>query len=1054
MGRVKILKASAGSGKTYKLAYGYVKNVITQPHSYRNILAVTFTNKATTEMKSRILDEIENICNNNGFLDSFVEELTDTQFGESLSQTQLRAKIVENAKIAQRNILQDYSNFSVMTIDKFFQKIFRAFCKELGIDNSFNIGLNNGYFLSLAIDRIIDNYQQDEKLSKLINTIIDNRLEDGKAYNFKKDLLKIANNVFSREFDKNLYVEHTEQIESFFDYNIEFKKEITNTLKQKASGLLRVIDALSLQQSDFFQSQKGLYPYLIKMSKGNFIQYNSYIVRMLDIDSKWSSAKGNADNHKHELHPLLVDLVEYWDTHKSDLYTIEAVLTYHSEFLLLVFIAKELDLVCSNNNTLLLSSSVKLITSLINSNDTPYIYEKIGNRYDILMIDEFQDTSSDQWSNFVPLVHNSISLFDDEVTSVTLVGDVKQSIYMWRGGDWKIFEYEVANSISRDVIDPEMLDTNWRSYANIINFNNLFIRSLVDIINQENNSEISNLQFNENISDSFFERYNDIYSTIYKGLEQKISPKAIGTGGYVEVYNYEEKGLNLDKCLGIIEDSQQRGFQPRDIVILVKNKKTIQVITNFITTYKNSANAKDGVSYEIMSKDGLLLKNSPIVLFIIACYSLTVNLSDTVSAAMVNNIAIGELNPDLSDEIIEIIQQLPKVSINESFEIIYNKFNLVERKDDIAYIQAIHDKIIEFADGAYSDILQFLELWKTEGQAWGIQLPAQQNAIRIETIHAVKGLEFDVVIVPYCDWGLKGRPQAFWAESIKPEYSPFGKIITNKSKNLTNSYFAENYVENNILESIESFNILYVALTRATKELYLMVRTSAKTNLRKYIDTSFVVRDQEVVVLADTANILVGKTDNDTYTFGEKVFSDNPESPIEYISNYPSFDYKNRLMIRTSSEKYFEESDEIDIRKLGILKHKVLEKIITIDDILPTLAVMEQQGVISADISRELHRNLLDNMQNSVIAKYFEEGWIVRNENSILFHDGESMKAYRPDRVVICDKTAVVIDYKFGKEQKSYIKQIENYKRLLREIGYANVLGYLWYIEKDKVVEV
>ena len=1054
MGRVKILKASAGSGKTYKLAYEYVKNVISQPMSYRNILAVTFTNKATTEMKNRILDEIENICNNDGFINSFSEELANTEFGENLSQDQLRDKIIRNAKIAQKNILHDYSNFSVMTIDKFFQKIFRAFCKELGIDNSFNIGLNNSYFLSLALDRIIDNYQYDEKLNKLINSILNSRLEDGKTYNFKNDLLKIAGNIFSKEFDRNLYLDNLDEIENFFEHIKLFQKEITTTLKQKASTLLNEIDKFSLQATDFYQGRNGLYPYVTKTSKGNFQKYNSYIAKMLDVNFKWSSAKGKADDYKHNLHPLLIDLTEYWDSNKTTLQSSEAVLTYHKEFMVLIFIAKELDEVCRTNNTLLLSSSVKLITSLINSNDAPYIYEKIGNKYDILMIDEFQDTSADQWSNFVPLVQNSISLLDDTKTSVTLVGDVKQSIYMWRGGDWKIFEYEVPKSISREVTDYEILDTNWRSYTNIVNFNNMFIRSLVSIINDNTNSQIDNFRADQNISQEFHDKYKEIYSTIYTGLEQKVSPKAKGTSGYIEVYNYDDKGLNLDKCIEIIEDSQQRGFQPRDIVILVRRKKDIPVITNFITTYKNSDNAKENVSYEMMSKDGLLLKNSPIVLFFIACYTLAIKPLDMVSAAIVNNIAIGELNPDLSEEIIDTIQQLNKVSMNESFEIIFNKFNLIDKKDDIAYIQAIHDKIIEFAGGVYSDIQQFLELWKVEGQTWGVQLPAQQNAIRIETIHAVKGLEFDVVIVPYCDWGLRGKKDTLWAESTDAKFSPFGKIITKEVKELLNSSFAENYVKNDILESIESFNILYVALTRATKELYIMVRSTSNSNLRKYIDSSFEVSEDKVKIIADNTNLLIGANDNDTYKFGLKVSSDCQEIPQDFISNYPSSDYKDRLMMRTSTEKYFDENNQMDIRKLGILKHKVLEGIITFEDIPNVLSIMEQQGTISSEIRQELQQNLSISIENSIIAKYFEIGWNVRNENSILFHDGETMQVYRPDRVVTQEQTAIVIDYKFGKESRSHIKQIENYKQLLREIGYANVLGYVWYIEQDKVIAV
>lgn len=1052
MGRVKILKASAGSGKTYKLAYEYVKNIIIEPAIFRHILAVTFTNKATTEMKGRILDEIENLCDGAGFMDSFAQELKSETFGNNLSNADIRAKIISNAKKAQKLILHDYSNFSVMTIDRFFQKIFRAFCKELGVDTTFQIGLNDSYFLGLAIDSLIENYQSNKQLEQWVLSLMDDRIEEGKKYDFKDDILKISKKIFSREFNREHYLQNVDSIEEFFNIIAKYDSEIKSKFASSATILKDKIDELGLTSADFIQASRGLYPYVCTMAKSEFKPYNSYITKMLDISNKWNSKGGRADEFKTELHPLLVNLCSQWDEFSKDYYTIDLILSHHREFLLLLYVAKELDAVCRTNNTLLLSSSVKIITSLINNNDTPYIYEKIGNRYDILMIDEFQDTSFDQWNNFVPIALNSISLYDDSVTTVTLVGDVKQSIYMWRGGDWRIFEYEVINRIDRDVITIETLDTNWRSERNIITFNNLIIRSALEVLNDINNKDIDSAFGNGNISEQFRNKYFDICQVIYSNMEQEVAPKNRDTEGYIEVINYKEEE-NLQSCVKIIEDSQLRDFQPKDIVILVRSKKDIPIITKYISQYKKN-NSKALVSYEIMSKDGLLLKNSHLVRFIIACYQVAVDAGDSVSINIINKFISQNYGNDLTTEDAEFIALLNRVSICESFEMICSHFLAENVDEDIAYLQAIHNKIIDFSRGAYPDIIHFLEYWNSESDGWGIELPSEQNAIRIETIHAVKGLEFEVVIVPYCSWSFKGTSSMMWAKSSNETYAPYGAVLLKKKEQMMNSYFSESYYENNIMESIESFNIFYVALTRASKELYIMTEMERPKALVKALQNCFSVQEDRVTIIPDNSE-LIGKVENGNYVFGTK--SSPSEKEVEgtdFIINYPSFDYKMRIVLRNANDKYFAEpSDNQEMREIGILKHRVLEQINYTSDIDGVLLNMLQQGILTTEQHSQLSNSIYSSLKNPIIANFFDSKWEIRNENSILLFD-DTYSVFRPDRVMSQGGSAIVVDYKFGKQNKSHMAQIENYKKLLMDIGYSDVKGYIWYIGQDTLIEV
>ncbi len=1056
MSKAKILKASAGSGKTYRLAYEYVKNVVLEPQRYKYILAVTFTNKATKEMKTRILDEIDSLKYGKGFMQSFVEDFKSIPEFSSKQDTEIRDFITRNAYEAQRVILHDYSNFSVMTIDKFFQRIYRAFCSELGLNANFKIGLNDSYFLSLAIDNMIDNFQNDPVLAQNIEKFNAERLNDNKKFNFKDDILKISNNILSKDFDRDYYIDHIEEMGLIFDEIELATKKSTKNIVLKAQQLMDFFNKNSLDVSDFNQSSRGLYPFVEKFTKGEFKAPNSYVAKMIEDENAIGSKKGRGGNYKTEIHTMLNDLYSVFLTEYKKIATYEAVLKNRYQTLFFVNIAKEFDNVSKTNNTVLLSSSVKVITALIARNDTPYIYEKIGCRYDILMIDEFQDTSFDQWTNFVPLVQNSLSVFDKDFTSVTLVGDVKQSIYAWRGGDWRILEHEVSNSINKDVLEIETLDTNWRSHKNIVNFNNLIVRAFVEHSQSSIDSQVNDFIENENLNEEFKTKYKGIVKRIYTNMEQKISPKNIDTNGYIEWYPYDGKSdaadnLNLAETVKVIEDAQKRGYKPSDIAILVRKKAEVKKITDYINTYKNSSKAQKDVSYELTSRDGLLLSNSSVVMFIINCYRLVLDNKDVLALAYYNTYLNFPLTRQLCEEDIAFFDSLLSISICESFEKILAKYTL---QNDIAYIQALHDKVIEFSRDMLVDISHFVDYWNEESSSWAVSLPPQSNSMRIETIHAVKGLEFDVVIVPYCDWTYTYDKGTLWASDIN--ISNEFKFLLNKNKDLAETNFADSYITALILETIESFNIFYVAVTRAAKELYMYSNISSKApNIYTTLSTCFDTAEFKVTIKGDTKKVLVGDDVDGKYVFGlkDKVLTEDFVECV-YTEAYPAEDYTNRAIIRHPNDKYFEEMSEgVTLRKKGILKHRVFENIKYLDDIDDVIQKMSLNGEIEADEVNELREDINQILNNEKIESWFSHDWEVKNEQDILVFN-ENYKIFRPDRVIVSGDKAIVIDYKFGEKNKAHHKQVKTYMSLLSNMGYKNVEGYIWYITNHIVDKV
>lgn len=1034
MGQIKILKASAGSGKTFMLAYEYVRNLILEPVMYKSILAVTFTKKATGEMKSRILEELYQLTLLGGKRDFMNKLVSEENFSEET--------IRDRATKALSLILHDYSNFSVMTIDGFFQKIVRSFIKELHLESDYTIDFNVDYLLKLSIDNLIRKSEEDKQIREWLEAFIEDKLSNSKKTDIKKDMLPLSRKILEEQFDKAYFEKHRDKMIDFFEKLAERQKIIRDGIRAMAKAFADYCKDNNIGADDLPGKSRGVYSYIKKVCGGEIISPSATVQKLLGVDAKWAKLSyGDIQELRH----ILYTLVDTIDKSIKSLASIDAIIATHRTFVLLADISKELNELCSDGNKMLLSNTNYLINKLVKNNDIPYIYEKVGNNYSIIMIDEFQDTSFSQWLNFKPLIENALAQSPQDTTVVTLVGDIKQSIYRWRGGDWRILGSEVNQSFDISDILEVNLGVNYRSSSQVIDFNNRAIRSAVEVLNNVINSDVDNLYDKKLISDETLNQYNDLLLTAYIGMEQD-NPVKIKDGGYVRIFRYEDNE-NLNQLVLSIIDLQRRGFKAKDIAILVRGKAEAATIASFLLNYKRTNEEEcEGLCFDVISSEGLMLARSSAVKFIIAIYHLALK-TDSVTLSVYNRYRGKGLSQELEEGEADFIRSINTMPINESFEMIVNRYSLGKDTGNIAYLQALHSLIINFCDSELADVPSFIEWWSVEGGKKSITLPEGQNAITIETIHKSKGLQYAAVLIPYPEWGLKpyANNNFFWGISENEDFllpdSDNQSLILAYRKALEESYFNKSYLRELYLTMIESFNLLYVALTRAETELYIMLPKKIKK---------------------DTVAQLLDKFTAEVSEFGERgeYKSKSTDEDIKYFHEFPYIDIENRITIHTESDKFFRdmESSEgvTDMRGKGIILHKIFEDSINIEDFIPNIDSVCATGALTVSEGERLKEIIAKAMENPTIRNWYDKSYTVINERGILLPAVEinTVSQLRPDRVMVKGGDAVVVDYKFGKENSKHKKQIERYKIILKSMGYNNVDGYLWYINENSVVKM
>ncbi len=1052
MGQVDVLSASAGAGKTYNMAYRYIRTLINDPSLYRHQLAVTFTNKATDELKQRILQFLNELSN--GKHKEF-ETMLQGDLGLSV------ATIRERAEEAQNFILHDYNNFSVLTIDKFFQRVIRAFIKELGIDLNFNLELQTDTLVDQAIDRIIDSIASNPEVKEWIMGMVKSQIEDKKPWDIKRNLKSLGKHLFSDDFRSSaITVEDMEELNRIVDQArcdaIAARERYCDLGRQ----FVEVMDREGLKLSDFNGgASRSIAFYAQKVASGKYqTKPFATAIKGVDDDSQWYSKKGqpNVAPLIPVLRPLVIEMIDQFGLIDIPTNTYNLLRGFYREFALMANIRSHIDSICKENGILALDDVNDLISKLINNNDAPFIYEKVGNKFSHFMIDEFQDTSRSQWTNFVPLLHNALA--QDEGAPVMLVGDVKQSIYRWRGGDWGLLAHDVARTFNDIRHTP--LTKNFRSKEQVVLFNNELIKRVVKQIEQTlqatlpTNPTLLSPELRKTLCANVADAYVD--------LEQKV--KEGNSGGYVTVLNYpieplaakdnqsngqqeeEPKPTPLHPVIYRIEDLQRRGFRAKDIAILLRSNKEVTKIAKMLLDYKTT-HPESPYVFDVITQEALEIGSSAEVKFIVALLSLAVNPSDSIALATVNDFMSQPFDAPLEGKLAELVTHLSLVQPEEAFDKIMIHFEGLFSTDSIPFLQALHSTIIDYCNRQIADTALWLDWWNESGYKSSIVLPQGSNAITLMTIHKSKGLGFEVVIVPECLWEMPPMKNTiFWATPNEPLSERITKFpIKLTSKATPNSAFSESYYTEFAMSYIDALNTLYVALTRAKQELHLMIPGTPS--------------DSKMGAPVLNAMLDFPTSDYDFegakfYQFGTPdrfVPKEQKEERILSPSIFKTFSPTGKVAVKYKHQRYSDDTSDsaegtsLSPRDYGTLLHQVFAEATTLDEVYSAIEELVFNGLINPTEGEQLRLNIEQTMAtNSEIAEWFDGSWErVLNERDIIYEG----KSYRPDRVMIRGSEAVVIDYKFGlNKPDSYKRQIRFYAQLLKQMGYDKVSGYLWYI--------
>lgn len=1045
----RIYRSSAGSGKTRTLAKEYIKLALTtHPAYFKHILAVTFTNKATQEMKQRVIQYV------NDFATGKVNDLSH----EIAKELNYRPEeLIDKSKAVQSAILHNYSQFAISTIDAFFQKVIRAFTREAGLLGNFRLEVENDLVLKEVIDELMDELGENKELTNWVVEFSRVRLQEGESWNILDALNGFAREIFKEQFqvieekleqpkeEKNPYRETMERLESVIT---EFEKY----MKIKADQALHILDQFGITADDFNYKDRGTaLKYFREFSAGRYYESEGSLMQAaIASPNNWPSKKGrNAAVLKkvaeEKLWPLLKHMVEYDNQNRINYLTAEQILKNFFSFGLITDITRKLKIYKRENNLMLLSDAPKFLNGVINDSDTPFIYEKVGSYFRNYLIDEFQDTSTFQWRNFQPLLKEAI----DQGQASVVVGDVKQSIYRWRGGDQQLLQEEVAKIIGRDATEEEKLNTNYRSADKIVSFNNTLFEQSARIVSEVTDSELA------------LNAFLDV---------NQVSKKFHGKG-YVQISFLEKQDAEdwTDEVLKQLplklEELQDKKIKLQDIAILVRKNEEGQQIATALLQYKN-AYAKPGYRYDVVSNESLRLDTAASVSLLLSAMMFLHNPNDAVvRGQLAYEVSKGKnfqtlfveagrfhLDKILPQEFLKQQSWLAKLSIFELTEEIIRIFDLGKDVGELAYLLAFQDLVLEFSSFEKNDLATFLEWWESIKMKKSLQVAGNVDAVNIITIHKAKGLEFKFVIIPFLNWKLNHDiAPLLWVHTDQKPFDEMGYLAVRYSSSLTKTHFDNAYKEELVKVFLDNLNLLYVAFTRAQEGLVAYGLKPGPRQELKRGNIGDLVYNAIVGVPELAANFIDGQlTIGSLERLSEGASKD---SNTVSLNEYASYDWREKLVIKREGAEFFldEVSDKRASINYGILLHKILAHIKYKSEAMSSLKELHIQNVITEDELIILNQKVEMLMNHPIISGWFSKEWEILTEVPVLIPGGTQS---RIDRALIGKKKTIVIDYKTGEKRSKDRKQVENYAGLLSEMGYPNVEAYLLYLDDLEIIEV
>ena len=1044
--RAKILNASAGSGKTYQLAYKYVRDVVAQPSLYRHILAVTFTNKATEEMKSRILKEIHLLAS--GGRSAYAGELC-RELG--LDAATVRKRAAE----ARARILHDYSRFTVLTIDTFFQRILRAFIKELGLDLDYNVEIETASVLARSADTLIEAITADRDLLRWMTEFVEERIDEGRKWDVRDGILSLGGELFKEKNRPTLSAPRSkEELRRIVRQATAHAEATKNELRATAAQAVEIIAAAGLSAEDFAGKSRSFARFFYTTAAGEYKEPTATALKLCDTDEGWCAKGSPAEALVGRLRPLLQRMCELYRRNVRSWNTCDLLRENYRSFALLSDLYEQVRRLCDEQNMMLLSETKYLLSEFIGHNDAPFIYEKVGNRFERFMIDEFQDTSVREWENFLPLLQNAMA--QSEETSVLIVGDIKQSIYRWRGGDWRILHEGARGALGAADTEVKNLEENWRSLPAVVEFNNRMIDCAVTADNAALNDRIAEAAARGDVSAAAAAELHDTLADAYRGQAQQPRRQA-AVGGYVSIETFDERPPVVERICQLLD----RGFRPSEIMILVRGATDGARIAAELLDFK-SRNDDPRYRFDVMTQEALVIGNAPVSSFIAAALRLALNADDKLSRAIYNRYLGREFDRPLAAEERAFFRSVRLLSPEEAFERIVMEHDLQRNRRETAYLQAIHEQIIAFCANRIADIPLFLEWWDEQGSARSLAVDRSEQAVEILTIHKAKGLENKAVLIPYCSWQLEpkaggGVQNIVWAEA-QGEAAGVGRFPVKFKKAMAESGFSEEYYRETVYSHVDNINLLYVALTRAAESLHVFIPQRGSRHVGSLL-LEHLAADGDRAVLAGMTGRYSCTDETERFEFGEFTGPADTQHPGEEITHtvlehYPTA--RADLRLRLPSQRYFEPGSDARLspRDFGILMHRAFEKAADSDEIGRAVTRMEHDGTLSADDAAQLRRMIDTALTDPRVREWFDGPWQrVRNEQEIILPGDDSTR--RPDRVMIDGERAVVVDYKFGEHDAArYRRQLSDYCALLQQMGHPLTEGYLWYVKLGKIERV
>lgn len=1090
MAHLSVYRASAGSGKTYALALGFIKHLVENPYAYRRILAVTFTNKATREMKSRIVSELNKLAT--GEQTTYLDILS-ASCRLSPEEIQVRAHKALNL------ILHDFSRFTVETIDKFFHRVLKSFAREIGIQSGFNLELDVTRIMRESVDDMLFHLSENDSLKEWLIRFAETKIEEGKSWNFKFDILNTGQEIFKEKFklfskqlitklsDKVLLKKYITDLHNIINH---FEK-VLQDLGKKGLVLMAQYD---LEIEDFKYGRNGFANHFRKLAEKSEFNPVPRARSALDDITSWYSKASEKKEIIHEvyengLNRILVDSIRFYDANSEDYETSVSLARFIYTLGVLTDLSKQVRDYCHEKNLFLITDVAGFLKEIIEGNDAPFIYEKTGNIFQYFMIDEFQDTSWIQWENFRPLLANSLA----ENHDCMLAGDVKQSIYRWRNSDWKILSEQLNVDFQDEWLDNRHLNTNWRSRENIVWFNNMFFK--------EASASLEH-QFMDKLDETAFEdeRIRNLQGGIIRAYEdtvQQIPDSENKSGGYISMKFFTENEKDWREYVNnqlplLVHNLLDKGYNPGDITILVRNNKDgREVVTRMLSRKLPGNHTKH--KYEIISNESLFLENSPAILFIVAVLQYLMDSGDRINKAFMlseynrcfnrdftsqqgfldiitkDNRSLQDLiDKSFPKEFTEKLLFLSQLPLYELIEQVVRIFKLNKFESEIPFIQAFQDKVIEFSKNEVADLHYFLEWWKNEGPKETISVSDQQNAVRVLTIHKAKGLEYPVIIIPYCNWYLDHKPSMqniLWCEPGREPFRTLDLVPVNYSSNLAKTIFKGDYYTEKFHAYVDNLNLLYVSFTRAIDKLFVFAPVGTKDSMKHAGDLLYrIVREQipngekgpgkhHSFIMESNWN-----EEKKEFTAGSDSIAGEDRwkalSKTTKLSGYPSDLPDNRLRLNLHKSDYFLLDDESKKARInhGNLMHELFESIITGEDVDKAVSRLLIKGKIPDNEVEKLSKEVTEKVSNPLVSDWYNKSWDVKTEADILIKND---KIRRPDRVLVKGNRAIVVDYKFGDVEKgSYKVQIRKYMKHLAAMGYTDVKGFIWYVSLEKKVEV